>query len=56
MTECFSQLQIAQDLGYISEADIDGLRPTFNKVAALLSILRKSYERKMDENFKPLNF
>ena len=49
MMESFSQLQNAQDLGYISEADIDGLRPTFNKVAALLSILRKSYEKKLDE-------
>lgn len=56
LTESFSQLQIAQDLGYVDEHDIEELRPVFNKVAALLSILRKSYERKMDENFKPLNF
>lgn len=56
LTESFSQLQIAQDLGYVSEHDIEELCPVFNKAAALLSILRKSYERKMDENVKPLNF
>ncbi len=44
MAESFSQLQIAQDLGYVSEDEIDCLRPAYNKVAALLSNLRKSYE------------
>lgn len=48
MTECFSQLQIAQDLGYISEKDIDNLRPTFNKVAAFISSLRSSFEKKLN--------
>ena len=48
MTECFSQLQIAQDLGYISEKDIDNLRPTFNKVAAFISALRSSFEKKLN--------
>lgn len=47
MTECFCQLQIAQDLGYISEKDIDNLRPTFNKVAAFISALRSSFEKKL---------
>ena len=47
MTECFSQLQIAQDLGYISENEIDDLRPTFNKVAAFISALRSSLERNL---------
>lgn len=32
MTESFGQLQNAQDLGYIQEADIDALRPSYNKV------------------------
>ena len=50
LTESFSQLQIAQDLEYIDENDIESLRPIFNKVAALLSILKKSYERKIDES------
>lgn len=35
MTESFSQLQNAQDLGYILESDVDALRPLFNKVAGL---------------------
>ena len=34
MTESFSQLQNAQDLGYIQEADVEALRPQFNHVAA----------------------
>lgn len=36
MTESFSQLQNAQDLGYIQESDVESLRPQFNHVAALL--------------------
>lgn len=48
MTESFSQLQIAQDLGYISVDEIDFLRADYNKVAALLSNLRKSYESQVD--------
>lgn len=47
MTESFSQLQIAQALGYIQEADVDSLRPGFNQVAAQLSALRNSFERKL---------
>lgn len=49
MTESFSQLQNAQDLGYVSEDEIDALRPSFNKVAAYLSGLKASYERRLLE-------
>lgn len=49
MTESFSQLQNAQDLGYILEADIDKLRPLYSRVAAMLSNLRKSFERKIQD-------
>ena len=49
MTESFSQLQNAQDLGYILEADIDKLRPLYSRVAALLSNLRKSFERRIQD-------
>ena len=49
MTESFSQLQNAQDLGYIDEDEIDALRPSFNKVAAYLSGLKASYERRLLE-------
>lgn len=47
MTESFSQLQNAQDLGYIDESEVEALRPQFNHVAALLSNLRKSLESKL---------
>ena len=50
MTESFSQLQNAQDLGYIEEADINALRPMYNKVAAYLTGLKRSYEQKLPLN------
>jgi len=50
MTESFSQLQNAQDLGYVHEDDIDELRPLYNKVAAQLSGLKNSFERKLNNN------
>ena len=48
MTESFSQLQNAQDVGYIEESEVEALRPQFNHVAALLSLLKKSYEDKLN--------
>lgn len=48
MTESFSQLQNAQDLGYVEDADIDALRSLFNKVAGQLSALRTSFEKKLN--------
>ena len=48
MTESFSQLQNAQDLGYIEEADVEALRPQFNHVAALLSNLKRSFEERLN--------
>ena len=48
MTESFSQLQNAQDLGYILEEEVEALRPQFNHVAALLSLLKKSYEQQLN--------
>ena len=50
MTESFSQLQIAVELGYISDDDIESLRPQFNRVAALLSLLKRSYEKSLNTN------
>ena len=47
MAESFSQLQIAQDLGYIDQSEIDSIRPLFNKVAGYLTGLRNSFERKV---------
>lgn len=48
MAECFSQLQNAQDLGYIRDEEVEALRPQFNHVAALLSLLKRSYEEKLN--------
>ena len=48
MTESFSQLQNVQDLGYILEEEVEALRPQFNHVAALLSLLKKSYEEQLN--------
>lgn len=46
LMEAFSQLQIAQDLGYLTEQDIDTIRPQFISVAKMLSGLRKFFETK----------
>ena len=43
LTESFSELQIAQNLGYITEKEFNNLRPQFSQVAKILSGLRKSY-------------
>ena len=45
--EAFSQLQIAQDLGYLTELDIDTIRPQFISVAKMLSGLKKHFEMVM---------
>ena len=45
LREVFSQLQIAQDLGYITEADIDSIRPLFISVAKMLSGLNGYFKR-----------
>lgn len=42
LTESFSELQIAQELGYITEDELNNLRPKFSQVARILSGLRKS--------------
>ena len=47
MTESFSQLQNAQDLGYVQESEVESLRPQFNHVAALLSLLKKKFEEQL---------
>lgn len=49
LMEAFSQLQIALDLDYLSEQDIDSIRPQFISVAKMLSGLRRSFETKLNE-------
>ena len=36
--EAFSQLQIAQDLGYLTAKDIDDIRPSFIEVAKKMNV------------------
>lgn len=43
--EAFSQLQIAQDLGYITEEDVEKMRPSFYSVAKMLSGLKGYFMR-----------
>ena len=47
MLESYSQLQIALDLGYITSEEFEKLQPLYNKVASLLSGLRRSYEKSL---------
>ena len=47
LMEAFSQLQIAQDLGYLTAKDIDDIRPSFIEVAKMLSGLKKHFEMVM---------
>lgn len=49
MTESFSQLQIAVGLGYLTEEEMESTRPLYNRVAALLSLLKRSNESKVNE-------
>lgn len=44
LMEAFSQLQIAQDLGYLTEQDIDIIRPSFINVAKMLSGLKNYFD------------
>lgn len=47
LMEAFSQLQIAQDLKYISENEVERLRPMFEEIAKMLSGLKTSLEKKL---------
>lgn len=42
--EAFSQLQIAQDLDYLAQEEIDNIRPSFIEVAKMLSGLKAYFE------------
>ena len=46
LMEAFSQLQTAQDLNYISENEVERLRPQFEEVFKMLSGLKSSFEKK----------
>ena len=47
LLEAFSELQIAQDLTFITKESLDSLRPKFIEVAKMLSGLRNTLEKKL---------
>ena len=49
MTEVFCELQTACDLKYISEVQLNNLRPQFTEIAKMLSGLRTSLQKQLDE-------
>ena len=48
MMEAFSQLQIVQDLEYLTDADVDAIRPQFVDVAKMLSGLKSDFENQLN--------
>ena len=50
LMEAFSQLQIAQDLGYLTQDNIDGIRPQFIHVAKMLSGLKTYFDNQTKTN------
>ena len=50
MTEVFCELQTACDRNYIKTEQLDALRPQFTEVAKMLSGLRNSLKRQVDED------
>ncbi len=47
LMETFSQLQNAQDLGYINVNEVENLRPKFEEVSKMISGLKSSFEKKL---------
>jgi len=47
LLEVFSELQVAQDLGYLDANQVDGLRVTVVSISKMLSGLKASYERQL---------
>ena len=45
LMESFSQLQLAQDLGYITQETIDTIKPSFIDVAKMLSGLKSYFDK-----------
>jgi len=48
LMEVFCELQIACDLGYITEELFDNLRPQFTDIAKMLSGLRSSFSKRIE--------
>lgn len=50
MTEVYCELQIARDLNYIREDEFVALRPMFTEVAKMLSGLRNTLQKQLNDN------
>lgn len=50
MTEVFCELQTTCDLNYITTEQFDSLRPKFTEVAKMLSGLRNSLQKQIEDN------
>ena len=50
LTEVFCELQIACDLNYIKTEQFDSLRPRFNEIAKMLSGLRNTLHKQIEDN------
>ena len=53
LMEVYCQLQIAMELGYITQSDLQGIRPIIFKTSKLISGLRKSYHEEESNISKP---
>ena len=47
LMEAFSQLQNAQDIEYISETEVENLRPQFEEISKMISGLKTSLEKSL---------
>lgn len=47
LMETFSQLQNAQDLGYLNVNEVEKIRPKFEEVSKMISGLKSSFEKKL---------
>lgn len=52
LNEVFCELQIVCDLHYIEQSQLDTLRPQFTEVAKMLSGLRNTLQRQINEQKK----
>ena len=48
LMESFCQLQIAYDLGYLTQEEVDSLRSDAQIIAKMLKSLRQSYQRRLN--------
>ena len=43
LMESYCQLQLAEDLGYISQKELNAIHLDVNSIAKMLTVLRRSY-------------